>query len=288
MSTTIWHCECGAKYEIPEVALGRKVRCSHCGVVTRVEKPSSIKAPPPKPKTSLPSRETSSLPLNKTEVDEKYDRERNLSDTLMQIESWDVDAAIRSQVIDIALAVEDAGIKTFDKLVANSVEGAIEEVVNPPVGRVTTESSDQISRPLEESKLSRSDVGICGIIVLAAFLIFALFVSFLLRVPFWMAANATFWLITLFSATVFLGVTDSLFGIAGRFISMGLFPISSFFVMIGAFNVILSITGKDVVGDKGFMTAIFVCSLYHICVPSLSWLACHWLDKVSKESKSND
>lgn len=104
MSATIWRCECGAKYEIPEVAFGRKVRCSHCGVVTRVEKPSSIKVPTSIPKTSVPSRETSSLPLNKTEVDEKHDRERNLPDTLMQIESWDVDAAIRSQVIDIALA----------------------------------------------------------------------------------------------------------------------------------------------------------------------------------------
>jgi hypothetical protein len=82
----------------------------------------------------VPSRKTSSLPLNKTEVDEKHDRERNLPDTSMQIESWDVDAAIRSQVIDIALAAEDAGIKTFDKLVANSVKGAIEGVVNPPVG----------------------------------------------------------------------------------------------------------------------------------------------------------
>ena len=144
MSATVWQCKCGAKYELREEWLGRRVRCKHCGVITRVEKPSSIKAPPSIPKTSVPSRETSSLPLNKTEVDENHDRERNLPDTLMQIESWDVDAAIRSQVIDIALAAEDAGIKTFDKLVANSVEGAIEGVVNPPVGRVMTELSDQI------------------------------------------------------------------------------------------------------------------------------------------------
>ena len=40
------------------------MRCKHCGVITRVEKPSSIKAPPSIPKTSVPSRETSSLPLN--------------------------------------------------------------------------------------------------------------------------------------------------------------------------------------------------------------------------------
>jgi tetratricopeptide (TPR) repeat protein len=136
MSATVWQCKCGAKYELREEWLGRRVRCKHCGVITRVEKPSSIKAPPSIPKTSVPSRETSSLPLNKFADDREFDRERDLPDTLMQIESWDVDAA---------LATEDAGIKTFDKLVANSVEGAIEGVVHPPVGRVMTELSDQIS-----------------------------------------------------------------------------------------------------------------------------------------------
>jgi hypothetical protein len=157
MSATVWQCKCGEKYELREEWLGRRVRCKHCCVITRVEKPSSIKAPPSIPKTSVPSRETSSLPMNKTEVDEKHDRERNLPDTLMQIESWDVDAAIRAQVIDIALAAEDAGIKTFDKLVANSVEGAIEGVVNPQVGRVMTELSDQISN-LPKTLFQSSDV----------------------------------------------------------------------------------------------------------------------------------
>ncbi len=45
------------------------MRCRRCGVVKRVEKPSSIKAPPSIPKTSLPSREGSGKPLNKTEDD---------------------------------------------------------------------------------------------------------------------------------------------------------------------------------------------------------------------------
>lgn len=136
---------------------------------------------------------------------------------------------------------------------------------------------------------SGGDVATCGIISLAAFLIFALFVSFILRVPFGAAVIAAFWLCTLFIAVVImLGVTEPLLGFAGRFVSIGLFPISSFFVMIGVFNVILSITGKEVVGETGFMTAIFVCSLYHICVPTLFWLACHLLDKVTKKSKSND
>jgi tetratricopeptide (TPR) repeat protein len=139
MSATVWHCKCGAKYELREEWLGRRVRCKHCGVITRVEKPSKIKAPPSIPKTSVPSRETSSLPLNKFEDDREFDRERDLPDTLMQIESWDVDAAIRAQGIDIALAAEDAGIKTFDKLVANSVEGAIEGIVNPPGGNDRTQ-----------------------------------------------------------------------------------------------------------------------------------------------------
>jgi hypothetical protein len=33
MSGTLWFCECGAKYELPDAALGRKVRCNHCGAV---------------------------------------------------------------------------------------------------------------------------------------------------------------------------------------------------------------------------------------------------------------
>ena len=130
MSVTVWQCKCNAKYELREEWLGRRVRCKHCGVITRVEKPSSIKAPPsiptkappPLPKTSVASGETSSLPLNKTEVDEKHDRERNLPDALAQTESRDVNASIALQALDIALAAEDAGIKTFDQLVAYSVK----------------------------------------------------------------------------------------------------------------------------------------------------------------------
>ena len=59
MSATIWFCECGAKYELPDTTLGRKVRCKYCGAVSRVEQPSSINAPPPLPKASVPSREGS-------------------------------------------------------------------------------------------------------------------------------------------------------------------------------------------------------------------------------------
>lgn len=45
MSATVWRCECGAKYELPEASLGRKVRCGRCGVVTRAEKPTTIEPP---------------------------------------------------------------------------------------------------------------------------------------------------------------------------------------------------------------------------------------------------
>jgi hypothetical protein len=55
MPAITWHCDCGAKYEIPEAALGRKVRCSQCGVVSLVEKPSSSKVPPPLPNTTVAS-----------------------------------------------------------------------------------------------------------------------------------------------------------------------------------------------------------------------------------------
>ena len=130
LSATVWLCECGAKYELREEFLGRRVRCRRCGVVKRVEKPTSIKvppsippkAPPPLPQTSVASGETSSLPLNKIEVDEKHDRERNLPDALAQTESRDVNEFIALQALDIALAAEDAGIKTFDQLVAYSVK----------------------------------------------------------------------------------------------------------------------------------------------------------------------
>ncbi len=130
MSVTVWQCKCNAKYELREEWLGRRVRCKHCGVITRVEKPSSIKAPPsiptkappPLPKTSVASGETSSLPLNKTEVDEKHDRERHLPNALAQTESRDVNPSMQLQATDIALAAEDAGIKTFDQLVAYSVK----------------------------------------------------------------------------------------------------------------------------------------------------------------------
>ena len=62
MSTTIWRCECGTDNEIPELWLGRKVRCNNCGVVSRVEKPTSIQVPPPLTKAcvdSVPSIEGS-------------------------------------------------------------------------------------------------------------------------------------------------------------------------------------------------------------------------------------
>lgn len=62
MSATLWRCECGAKYEISEAGLGGKVRCSHCGAVSRVEKPSSTKAPPLLPMDSVPSRGSSGKP----------------------------------------------------------------------------------------------------------------------------------------------------------------------------------------------------------------------------------
>jgi tetratricopeptide (TPR) repeat protein len=129
MSATVWQCKCGAKYELREEWLGRKVRCKHCGVITRVEKPSSSiaspplprKAPPPLPKTSLPSRETRSLPPNKTEVDRVHDRDRDLPNTLIQTEPDDVNESSLTTAVDIALAAKDAGIQTFDKLVAFSV-----------------------------------------------------------------------------------------------------------------------------------------------------------------------
>jgi hypothetical protein len=44
------------------------------------------------------------------------------TETLMQTEPDDVNASIRTQALDIALAAEDAGIKTFDRLVAYSVK----------------------------------------------------------------------------------------------------------------------------------------------------------------------
>jgi hypothetical protein len=51
----MWQCECGAKYQLREDRLGKKVRCSQCGVVSRMGKPSSIEAPPPLPKSSVTS-----------------------------------------------------------------------------------------------------------------------------------------------------------------------------------------------------------------------------------------
>ena len=47
---------------------------------------------------------------------------RNLPDTLMQTESDDVNESALTSALDIALAAEDAGIQTFDKLVAFSVK----------------------------------------------------------------------------------------------------------------------------------------------------------------------
>jgi tetratricopeptide (TPR) repeat protein len=129
MPATIWRCKCGATYEVREEWHGRKVRCKHCGVITRVEKPSSTsaspplprKAPPPLPKTSLPSRETRSQPPNKTEVDRVHDRDRDLPNTLIQTEPSDVNESALTTALDVVLAAEDAGIQTFDKLVAFSV-----------------------------------------------------------------------------------------------------------------------------------------------------------------------
>lgn len=50
------------------------------------------------------------------------DRLKDLPDTLMQTEPDDVNASALTTAVDIALAAEDAGIKTFDKLVAFSVK----------------------------------------------------------------------------------------------------------------------------------------------------------------------
>ena len=59
MPAITWHCDCGAKHEVPETAIGRKVRCSRCGVVSIVEKPSTKNVPPPLPMTNFASREGS-------------------------------------------------------------------------------------------------------------------------------------------------------------------------------------------------------------------------------------
>ena len=78
MSATIWSCECGAKYELREEFLGRLMRCRRCGVVRRVEKPTSINVPPSIPKaTSVSSREGSGKPLNKTEDNGDQHRDGN-------------------------------------------------------------------------------------------------------------------------------------------------------------------------------------------------------------------
>jgi hypothetical protein len=55
MPATTWRCECGATDELPETALGRKVRCSPCGTVSLLEKRSSKNVPPPLPKTTVAS-----------------------------------------------------------------------------------------------------------------------------------------------------------------------------------------------------------------------------------------
>lgn len=76
MSATIWRCECGAKYEIPEAGLGGRVSCSHCGAVSRIEKPPRFNAPPPLPRSRVPSRECSGKrPIAQGNSAAAFDRE---------------------------------------------------------------------------------------------------------------------------------------------------------------------------------------------------------------------